>query len=146
MQDTMSVENTITKREKRTFSLLDPEDHSTVIGKFTSHGYREAALKAASRGHKNIVLRAADVQDKIRTFSGEIVTLTDPKVVQKANRTITFNKRPSVKYLQTIKLGGDKPRRKYKKAPVVEAPIEAPVEAPVEAAVEATVEAPVASA
>lgn len=83
-------------RAKSTFMLHDPADMSCA-GRFVAPGYREAALKAASRGHGEILLRKSGTRE-IRQFKGVIETLDVPKIVKRGDREVAFHKKPNVKF------------------------------------------------
>lgn len=85
-------------KPKSTFMLHDPRDLSS-LGKYQSTDFRYAALKAASRGHKTILLRKTNTKE-IREFSGAVVALTTPKVISRGNREIKYYKKPTVKFLK----------------------------------------------
>ncbi len=91
------VSATRTPRPKSTFMLHDPTD-MTAKGKFTAPGYREAALKAASRGHEKILLRKCGTSE-IREFEGSIVTLDNPKPVVRGTQSVTYTKKSKVKFV-----------------------------------------------
>ena len=85
------------KRDKKNFSLIDPDTKKT-ISKFTTFGFREAALKAASRKYTVIVLRNDD--GKIKTYEGEIQELENPKTIKRGEREVLFTKKPTVKHVK----------------------------------------------
>jgi hypothetical protein len=62
--------------EKRNFALRD--DQGNEIGVFAGKSPRQAALKAANRGHKNIRLREKGTK-KVHVFTGERVQVKKPK-------------------------------------------------------------------
>lgn len=84
------------RKPKRTFMLHDPKDLSS-LGKYQSTDFRYAALKVASRGHKKILLRETNTKE-IREFQGDIVPLAAPKEIKRGDRTITYSKKPVVKF------------------------------------------------
>lgn len=86
----------VTVRTKSTFMLHNPTDMSCA-GRFVAPGYREAALKAASRGHSDILLRKSGTRE-IRQFKGVIETLDTPKIVKRGDREVAFHKKPNVKF------------------------------------------------
>lgn len=91
-------------RAKKTFMLHDPVDMSAA-GRFVAPGFREAALKAASRGHSDILLRRSGTRE-IRRFSGHIETLDVPKVVKRGEREVLFSKKPNVKFVDKFQFDG----------------------------------------
>jgi hypothetical protein len=86
-------------RPKSTFMLHDPDNFSP-LGKFVSTDYRYAALKCASRGHEQILLRKTNTKE-IRKFEGKVVTLDSPKEITRGTppRTIVYSKKPTVKFI-----------------------------------------------
>lgn len=97
---TSSVENTVNKapkhkKPKRTF-MLHAADDMTALGRFISTDWRYAALKAASRGHTNILLRQTGTRE-VRKFDGQKVAI-EAKQITRGGRTITYTHRPQVKY------------------------------------------------
>lgn len=83
------------KKPKRTF-MLHAADDMTALGRFISTDWRYAALKAASRGHTNILLRQTGTRE-VRKFDGQKVPI-DAKQITRGGRTITYTHRPQVKY------------------------------------------------
>jgi len=83
------------KKPKRTF-MLHAADDMTALGRFISTDWRYAALKAASRGHTNILLRQTGTRE-VRKFDGQKVAI-DAKQITRGGRTITYTHRPQVKY------------------------------------------------
>lgn len=98
------VAPTGTGRPKKTFMLHVPGDMSAA-GRFVAPGYREAALKAASRGHTDILLRKSGTRE-IRQFQGFIETLSAPKVVKRGDREVLFSKKPNVKFVKKYQFDG----------------------------------------
>ena len=66
----------IAEKETRNFALRD--DQGNEIGVFTGKSPRQAALKAANRGHTNIKLRERGTK-KVHVFTGERVQIKKPK-------------------------------------------------------------------
>lgn len=87
-----------TAKPKSTFMLHDPKDLSS-LGKYQSTDFRYAALKVASRGHKQILLRKTNTKE-IREFSGDVVTLDTPKEINRGDRVIKYSKKPVVKFVK----------------------------------------------
>ncbi len=87
-------------RARHTFMLHDPTDYSP-LGKYVSTDYRYAALKVASRGHTQILLRKTNSRE-IREYAGKITPLETPKLITRGDppRTIQYNKKPSVHFLR----------------------------------------------
>lgn len=95
------------KRPKITFMLHDPRDMSS-LGKYVSTDYRYAALKVASRGHKKILLRKTNSKE-VREFDGDVVPLETPKQISRGDRVISYNKKPTVKYVRKFVYTGALP-------------------------------------
>lgn len=92
------------KKEKKTFMLHHPDTFAS-LGKFVSTDFRYAALKAASRGHKKILLRITDTK-LVYEFQGDIVELEIPQIVKRGEREISYNKKPTVKFVQKFIYNG----------------------------------------
>lgn len=82
-------------RKKRTYMLHDPEKY-TCLGKYVSTSPRLAALKAASRNHRDILLRETNTKIMHR-FEGGIRALDTPQVVSRGDQTVTYTSKPFVK-------------------------------------------------
>jgi hypothetical protein len=76
--------------------MLHAADDMTALGRFISTDWRYAALKAASRGHTNILLRQTGTRE-VRKFDGQKVAI-EAKQITRGGRTITYTHRPQVKY------------------------------------------------
>lgn len=89
-----------TPRPKSTFMLHDPRDLSS-LGKYQSTDFRYAALKVASRGHTQILLRKTNTKE-IREFTGDVVKLDTPKEIKRGDRDkpIVYTKKPVVKFVR----------------------------------------------
>lgn len=101
--DTAPVETTRSGKPKKprlTFMLHDPKDMS-CLSKYKSTEVRYAALKAASNGHTNILLRQTNSKE-IRQYSGKVVMLDKPKEVRRGNDPtkppIVYTKEPKVTF------------------------------------------------
>lgn len=103
------------RKPKLTFMLHDPNSTPPLasLGKYVSTDFRYAALKVASRGHTKILLRRTNTK-LIYEFTGSILKLDTPQVVARGERTITYYKKPVVKFVKkyvidspTITLGDD---------------------------------------
>lgn len=85
-------------KAKHTFMLHEPKkgpNWMSALGRFVSTDARYAALKAASRGHVDILLRKTGTRE-VRRFEGARVPI-EHKVVERAGRKIVYTHRPSVK-------------------------------------------------
>jgi hypothetical protein len=87
--------------------LHDPANMSS-LGKYVSTDYRYAALKVASRGHKRILLRKTNSKE-VREFVGDVVPLETPKQISRGNRVISYNKKPTVRYVRKFVFSGNLP-------------------------------------
>ena len=85
-------------KPKATFMLHDPKDLSS-LGKYQSTDFRYAALKVASRGHKQILLRKTNTKE-VREFTGDVVALDQPKEIHRGDRVIKYSKKPVVKFVK----------------------------------------------
>ena len=92
------------KKPKITFMLHDPADMSS-LGKYVSTDYRYAALKVASRGHRQILLRKTNTKE-VREFAGDVVTLDTPKQISRGDRVISYFKKPTVKFVKKFVYDG----------------------------------------
>lgn len=90
-------------KPKRTFMLHSPQDMS-ALGRFISTDWRYAGLKAASRGHTKILLRATGTRE-VREFEGARVEIP-PKNITRGGRTITYTHRPQVKFVRKFVYSG----------------------------------------
>ena len=90
------------QKPKLTFMLHDPKDMS-CISKYKSTEVRYAALKAASYGHTDILLRKTNTKE-IRQYKGSVVMLDTPKEVRRGNDPakppIRYTKEPKVKFIK----------------------------------------------
>lgn len=95
------------RKPRITFMLHDPETMAN-LGKFVSTDYRYAALKAATRGRKRILLRKTNTKE-VREYTGEIVPLAKPKVIQRMGREIVYRKKPKVSLVRGFVYKGPLP-------------------------------------
>jgi len=93
-----------TPREKFTFMLHNKSDMSPA-GKYASSDYRYAALKCASKGVEDILLRRTNTKE-IREFKGQIVVLDKPKEINRGDRVITYTRKPTVKFVKKWSYNG----------------------------------------
>ena len=87
-----------TAKPKSTF-MLHEEGTMASLGKYQSTDFRYAALKVASRGHTNILLRKTNTKE-IREFKGKVVNLDTPKEIRRGDRVIKYSKKPEVKFVK----------------------------------------------
>lgn len=92
-------------KAKATFMLHDADTMSS-IGKYQSTDYRYAALKAASKGAEKILLRKTNTKE-VREFSGNVITLDQPKEINRGDRVIKYTKKPTVKFLRKFTFTGE---------------------------------------
>jgi hypothetical protein len=71
-----SRRDSLAEKEMRNFALRDKDGNE--IGVFTGKAPRQAALKAANRGHTDIRLRERGTK-KVHIFTGERVQIEKPK-------------------------------------------------------------------
>jgi hypothetical protein len=100
-----SVAKVKQQKPKKTFMLHDPLTFESK-GKFKSTDFRYAALKAASRGYKDIRLRITDTK-LVYQFAGDIITLDKPQKVKRGEREIEYKKKPSVKFVTKYLYSGE---------------------------------------
>lgn len=94
-----------TPKPKFTFMLHDPKTFES-LGKYVSTDARYSALKAASRGVKDIYLRKTNSKI-IYKYKGDIVTLDTPQVVKRGSREIVYSKKPVVKFQEKFVYQGN---------------------------------------
>ena len=111
------------RKPKVTFMLHDPADMSS-LGKYVSTDYRYAALKVASRGHTRILLRKTNSKE-VREFAGDVVPLDTPKQIHRGDRVISYNKKPTVRYVRKFVFTGTLPSDETSETPATNA--DAPV-------------------
>ena len=95
------------KRPRLTFMLHTPGTFE-ALGKFQSSDARYAALKCASRGHKDILLRQTNTR-LVYQYEGQIIDLETPKEVFRGDKTkpILYHKKPAVKFVKKFLYTGD---------------------------------------
>lgn len=90
---------------KKTFILED--ESGKEIGSFTGASPGVAAKKAATRGHKKIILRETGVHDKVRVYEGEVVKI-EPKSVMIGGKPVEITKESRAKFIKVMKKDGKK--------------------------------------
>ena len=85
--------------------LHDPKTF-VPLGKYVSTDARYSALKAASRGVKDICLRKTNSKI-IYKYTGDIVTLDTPQIVKRGAREIVYSKKPVVKFQEKFVYSGN---------------------------------------
>lgn len=94
------------KNPRLTF-MLHSKSTFEALGKFQSTDARYAALKCASRGHKEILLRQTNTR-LVYEYTGQIIDLDEPKIVVRGGgRPIAYTKKPAVKFVQKYLYTGD---------------------------------------
>jgi hypothetical protein len=91
-------------RPRVTYMLHAPETF-VPLGKFQSSDARYAALKAASRGHTDILLRQTNTRI-ISQYEGKVQTLDQPHVTVRQGREITYSKKHCVKFVKKFPFEG----------------------------------------
>ena len=86
---------------KKTFILEN--DAGKALGTFTGATPGVAAKKAATKGHKHIVLRQTGEHDKVRIYKGEVITLATPKTVMIAGKPVTIAKESKATFVKVMK-------------------------------------------
>jgi hypothetical protein len=86
---------------KKTFILEN--DAGKALGTFTGATPGVAAKKAATKGHKHIVLRQTGEHDKVRIYKGEVITLATPKTVMIAGKPVTIAKESKATFVKVVK-------------------------------------------
>jgi len=94
------------QKPKLTFMLHKPGTFES-LGKYVSTDYRYAALKVASRGKENPILLRKTNTKLVYEFTGNVVELDTPQVVSRGERTITYSKKPVVKFIRKFTYEGD---------------------------------------
>jgi hypothetical protein len=91
---------------KRNFILLDAK-HKDTASVFSGAAPAVAAKKAASRGHKKILLRETGSKD-VHEFKGKVAKLMEPKVVTIAGKEVKYTKEASVVKVRKFSLDDPK--------------------------------------
>ena len=121
-------------REKFTFMLHNPTD-MTSEGKYCSSDYRYAALKCASKGVTDILLRKTNTKE-IREFKGQIVDLPEPKQINRGDRVISYTRKPTVKFVRKWLYEGPEVQQEGSTSTKGEASPDAPAEEVIPASVD----------
>jgi hypothetical protein len=98
--------------KKHNFILFDhTSDDKKVLGKFVSTNYKQAALKAVTKLCKHKIgekvelhLRKATTKD-VQVFVGEKIVMSEPKVVERGGRTITYKTTSVATFLRKYTIG-----------------------------------------
>lgn len=81
---------------KKTFMLHEPGTMA-FAGKYNSATHRYAALKAATNGFKEILLRQTNTKI-VHRYTGSETILKEPRVVKRRDREIVYSKKPHAVY------------------------------------------------
>lgn len=100
----MAAEKTRTKKPTLVWMLHDPETMASA-GKYNSATHRNAALKAATKGFKTILLRETNTKE-IQEYEGSTVPLPEPKRIPRGDREIVYTKKPAVKFIRSYEYSG----------------------------------------
>lgn len=94
------------KPAKKTFCyMLHDPDTMAFAGKYNSVSHRYAALKAATKGVKDIRLRQTNTKT-VHKYVGWTSTLEEPRMVKRGDRTIPYYKKPGATYSGSFEYTG----------------------------------------
>lgn len=85
---------------KKAFMLHSSTDMHP-IGKYMSNTFRQAALKAASNGHEEVILRQTGTKT-CKRFSCKNRILDEPKIIKRGDKEIKYSKIPEAKWINTF--------------------------------------------
>ena len=88
------------KSTKKAFMLHNAGD-MVPVGKYMSNTFRQAALKAASNGHSNVILRQTGTKI-CKQFTCQIKVLDKPKVIMRGNKEIKYANIPQAKWIRSF--------------------------------------------
>ena len=106
-----AASRTKAKTKTQVWMLHDPETMASA-GKYNSATHRNAALKAATKGFKTILLRETNTKE-VQEYEGSTVPLSEPKRIPRGDREIVYTKKPAVKFIRSYEFAGatdDDPR------------------------------------
>jgi hypothetical protein len=81
---------------KHNYVLVDSKTKRDTAHMFTGSSAHAAAMKAASRGHKKILLRRTG-GDVVHEYKGSVRKLKTPKVVSRNGVDVVYTKETSVR-------------------------------------------------
>jgi hypothetical protein len=91
--------------KKKVYILEDAAGKS--LGTFTGASPGIAAKKAATKGHKDIILRETGVHDRVRLYKGSVEKIDPPKEVTIANKPVLINKQSKATFVK-VQMTDDK--------------------------------------
>jgi hypothetical protein len=91
---------------KKTYVLEDASGKS--LGTFTGASPGIAAKKAATKGHKDIILRETGVHDKRRIYKGVVEKIDPPKQVTIAGKPVLISKESKATFVKVEDVKGAK--------------------------------------
>ncbi|AGE49872.1 chromosomal protein MC1a [Paramecium bursaria Chlorella virus Can18-4] len=89
---------TMVANNKKTFILEDAS--GKAIGTFTGASPGIAARKAATKGHKDIILRETGVHDRVRLYKGVVEKIDPPKEVMIGGKMVLIAKESKAKFIK----------------------------------------------
>jgi len=84
---------------KHNYVLVDPRTKKDTAHVFSGTSAHAAAMKAATRGSKKILLRRTGA-DAVVEYSGSVRKLKTPKVVERNGVDVVYTKATSVRRVQ----------------------------------------------
>ena len=97
----------VANNNKKTFILEDAS--GKAIGTFTGASPGIAARKAATKGHKDIILRETGVHDRVRLYKGVVVKIDPPQEVMIGGKPVLIAKESKAKFVKVEMKEGKKP-------------------------------------
>ena len=94
-------------KKKFCYMLHDPATMA-FAGKYNSASHRYAALKAATKGVENILLRQTNTK-VVHKYQGSTEPLDKPRIVKRKDREIGYSKKPKAVYLGHFDYDGKLP-------------------------------------
>jgi len=85
-------------KPKFTFMLHHPD--MTCAGRYVSDTHRHAALKAASKGVTQILLRRTNSKE-VWEFRGATQELPEPKQIRRGDKVVAYSRKPTVEFLRS---------------------------------------------
>lgn len=82
-------------------------------GKYNSSSHRYAALKAATKGVKDILLRQTNTKT-VHRYEGSTEELETPRIVKRNDREIPYTRRPRAIYKGSFQFTGTLPDEEQK--------------------------------
>lgn len=97
---------------KKTFMLHEPGTMA-FAGKYNSATHRYAALKAATNGFREILLRQTNTKI-VHRYTGSETVLKEPRVVKRRDREIVYSKKPHAVYEGSFEYKGAEDEKEEK--------------------------------